>query len=552
MKMKKIVLVFLAALAASLPLYAGGGKQAAGGRTIATTPAGQLPIVTEPYTAHVVVQRYGQVEDYVNNSYTKNVEVNTGIKLNLEIYPQGGEGNQKLEVLVASGGKLPDAFMGGDLFGQNAPINVYRHAQDGAFIELDDLINKYAPNMLGMISKVNNKNFMNMLRGPDGHIYALPRYNEQTSNEYSLRAMINKKWLDKVGLPVPKTTEELYTVLKAFKEKDPNGNGRPDEIGVMGGGGWHQFAADFLLNAFIYTDGETRWNITNGKIDIPYNKEEWREGLRYINRLVKEGLFDSLSFTQDQASFKSIGTAGETNTVGVLVLPGMGQVFAASQSDRKGEYVPLNPLTGPKGVNWAARYPINPAPGAVITKDAQHPDIIMRMCDYMMSEQMSVFSRFGEPVVDWIEPPAGSVALGASWGAAPVIKPILIWGGASQKSHWGDQGPHILLQKYTDGQAWNGDPTDAEYMISTCVPGLLNKEPKEIATLILYNADEAAQIADIQTTLNAYVKESMARFSIGDLSLDRDWNSYLRELDNIGLQKFLQVSQKAYDRMMGK
>jgi putative aldouronate transport system substrate-binding protein len=551
--MKSIVLPVTLVLAL-LALLGSCGKKSElvtpGGPAI--SPAGQLPIVSEPYTVNLVVMRYGQVEDYIDNSYTKAVEQATGLTLNIELYPQGGEGAQKLEVLAASGGKLPDSFMGSDVFGANAQLNIFRHAQNGTFIELDNLIETYGVNLKSMTEKVNNKNFWNMLKGPDGHIYALPRYNEQTSNEYSLRAMINKKWLDKLELAMPTTTEELYQVLRAFKSRDPNGSGKPDEIGVMGGGGWHQLAADFLLNAFIYTDGETRWNISNGKLDIPYDKEEWREGLRYLNRLVSEGLFDPLSFTQDQASFRSIATAGDTNSIGVLVTAGMGQLYAASMTERKGEYTPLDPLIGPKGVQYAARYPINPAPAAVITKDAARPDILMRMADFMMSEEMSVFSRFGEPGVDWVEPPDGSVALGAPWGASPVIKPILIWGGASHKSHWGDQAPHILLQKYTDGQAWNGDPTDAEYMISTCVPGLLNKEPAEIATLILYNAEEAEQITDLQINLNDYVKESIARFAIGDLSLDRDWDSYIRELNNIGLPKFLEISQKAYDRMMGK
>jgi putative aldouronate transport system substrate-binding protein len=548
--MKKNMYV-LSAILLVLMVSACGEKKAAVSK-VATTPPGQFPIVTGSYTVNLVVMRYGQVEDYVDNSYTKAVEKATGLKLNIELYPQSSEGAQKLEVLVASGGKLPDAFIGSDIFGSNAQLNVYRHAQNGVFIELDDLIEKHGSNLHSMMSKVNNKNFMNMIRAPNGKIYFLPRYNEQTSNEYSLRAMINKKWLDKLGLAMPTTTEELYNVLKAFKDRDPNGNGKRDEIGVMGGGGWHQLAADFLLNAFIYTDGETRWNIQNGKLDIPYNKDAWRDGLRYLNRLVKEDLFASASFTQDQASFRSIATAGDTNTIGVLVTAGMGQLYAASMSERKGEYVPLNPLVGPRGVNWAARYPINPTPAATITKDAAEPEILMRMFDFMMSEEMSVFSRFGEPGVDWVEPEPGAVALGAPWGATPEIRPILIWGGASHKSHWGDQAPHILLQKYTDGQAWNGDPTDAEYMISLCVPGLLNREPKEIATLILYNAEEAEQVADIETTLNTYVKESMARFAVGDLSLDRDWDAYLRELDNIGLPKFLELAQKAYDRMMGK
>ena len=320
----------------------------------------------------------------------------------------------------------------------------------------------------------------------------------------------------------------------------------------MGCGGWHQLAADFLMNAVIYDDGETRWNIKDGKLDVPYNKEGWREGLRYLNRLCEEGLFDPLSFTQDQASYKAIATAGDRNSIGVVVMAGMGQIFAASMADRKSEYVPLDPLSGPSGICWAARYPVVPNPGTVITKDCANPEVVMRMADFMMSEESSVFSRFGKPETDWTKPASGDVALGAKWGATPAIKPILVWGGTAHSSHWNDVGPHILLQKYTDGQAWNGNPTDAEYMIAQCVPGLLHKEPAEVATLILYDKEQTAQIADIQTTLTSYVKETLARFATGDMDLEKDWDGYLKELDRIGLAKYIEVSQSAYDKMMKK
>ena len=41
---------------------------------------------------------------------------------------------------------------------------------------------------------------------------------------------INKAWLDELGLEMPETTEDLKTVLKAFKENDLNKNGKNDEI----------------------------------------------------------------------------------------------------------------------------------------------------------------------------------------------------------------------------------------------------------------------------------------------------------------------------------
>ena len=45
---------------------------------------------------------------------------------------------------------------------------------------------------------------------------------------------INNNWLTKLGLPIPKTVDELQTTLKAFKTQDPNGNGQADEIPALG------------------------------------------------------------------------------------------------------------------------------------------------------------------------------------------------------------------------------------------------------------------------------------------------------------------------------
>ncbi len=40
--------------------------------------------------------------------------------------------------------------------------------------------------------------------------------------------MFRQDWLDKLGLELPETTEDLYEVAKAFTEDDPDGNGQDD------------------------------------------------------------------------------------------------------------------------------------------------------------------------------------------------------------------------------------------------------------------------------------------------------------------------------------
>ena len=85
----------------------------------------------------------------------------------------------------------------------------------------------------------------------DGNIYGFAAYEPETWNLTPNRMFINRAWLDKLGLEVPTTTDELKTVLEAFRDGDPNGNGVQDEIGVYGfaGGSYGENTVDALMNA---------------------------------------------------------------------------------------------------------------------------------------------------------------------------------------------------------------------------------------------------------------------------------------------------------------
>jgi putative aldouronate transport system substrate-binding protein len=102
---------------------------------------------------------------------------------------------------------------------------------------------------------------------------------------------------------MPTTTEEFYQVLKAFKERDPNGNGKADEIPYIGtNASLLNYPDAFLMNAFIYNNyfqNNFHLMINNGKVDAAFNKPEWKEGVKYINKLFKEGLMPLETFTQD-------------------------------------------------------------------------------------------------------------------------------------------------------------------------------------------------------------------------------------------------------------
>lgn len=84
--------------------------------------------------------------------------------------------------------------------------------QDGTIIPLEDLINKYMPNLQKVLKEAPE--YKSMITAQDGHIYAFPWIEELGAGKESIHSVndmpwINVEWLKKLGLKMPKTTEDL-------------------------------------------------------------------------------------------------------------------------------------------------------------------------------------------------------------------------------------------------------------------------------------------------------------------------------------------------------
>ena len=73
-------------------------------------------------------------------------------------------------------------------------------------------------------------------------------------------------------------------------------------------------------------------------------------------------------------------------------------------------------------------------------------------------------------------------------------------------------------------------------------------KPKEIITKFAYTVEEEKEATELANVLDSYVREKVALWCTGAADVDKEWDSYLKELDNIGLQRYLEITQAAYDR----
>lgn len=501
--------------------------------------------------------------DYEDNYLTNLIEESTGVNLEFFFFPSDStEAKQKFSMMVAGGEKLPDIVCL-----SLSDIERYNYGSGGYFIPLNDYMENDAENWnIMMDTWATPEQKANLLRDAysfDGNMYVFPTFYCDPADAVALYMSINQTWLDNLGLEVPTTTDELYNVLKAFKEQDANGNGDPnDEIPMMGHTGWQGDVSTFLMNSFTYYafNGDFGYQLTaeNGQLSAPFVTDEFREGLRFIRKLVEEGLLSDLSFSQTDAELKSIMQAPDDQDSLVGVMVGHPSAIFGSGVARVKDYIGIPSLEGPDGVEYA---PFNYQGGSnsiFITCDCENPDEAFRFLDAMQDTELSLSMRFGEKDVHWryAEGESRYSGIGEEYTAVyeQGFNPdeVVPW-TTENNIIWHDNTLNSLPPLLMGGNL-NVPYTDElqEYKLGelcyNTFPARYNLHPEEMPIKVIFNEEETNRINDIQTSIQTYVDESITRFALGDMDIESGWDAYLAELDAMGLSEYLETSQTAYDR----
>jgi putative aldouronate transport system substrate-binding protein len=214
-----------------------------------------------------------------NNYLTNYVQKSFGDPNNIDVefvpVPRSEE-VEKLNVLMASGSNVPDIVFTYD------PNTFNRYAKQKGLTDVGSLLDEHGKKLKEFIGEDV------LAYGKyDGVQYAIPA---KRSNIGKYASFIREDWLKTLGMELPQTTDELYEVLKAFKEKDPGKTG--GQVIPMG---MTIANAQFepLLWSFIkpMTD-EQKYTLTQqlGSNDYPILLPGFKDGLQFMNKLFNEGL----------------------------------------------------------------------------------------------------------------------------------------------------------------------------------------------------------------------------------------------------------------------
>lgn len=209
------------------------------------------------------------------------------------IHPAVGAEEEKFNLLIASG-KLPDMIVN-DWGGVQGGPQMY--VEDKVILPLKELMDEN----MEYLTQYNKENphVAKQYTYDDGEIYYIPFIRQDEELKIFEGPQIRQDWLEKLGLESPKTPDELYSVLKAFKTQDPNGNGEADEI-PMSGVKFEETA--HAIGNLLWMFGTTNdFYVEDGKVKYGVMEEAFEEGLRYIVKLYEEDLIDKDYLLNDRS-----------------------------------------------------------------------------------------------------------------------------------------------------------------------------------------------------------------------------------------------------------
>ena len=455
---------------------------------------------------------------------------------------------EKKNLILNAGSDLPDALMAASL----TDSELLTYGGNGLLIPLEDYINEETmPNLMKIVEK--RPEMLATCTMPDGHIYGLPGISEMgfeytDGNTYYIGAIpqftaINTDWLEAVGMEMPTTVDELHDVLVAFRDQDVNGNGDPtDEIPLSfifpeKNGSWCA-GLGTLLAPFGCTDYQADHRaIEDGKVYYQAASEEYKNAIAYYHDWFEEGLIDIEIFSQDSSQYIAKGN-GEDPRLGVFVWWEIPEVVGEERAESY-EYLPI--LEGPDGTYGVNLNEMGTTShnSFSVTNACENPELLLKWVDQMYDPINSMQAIYGPIGVYWDEEPDenGCYSMrelkeGETAGELKSKSELL--GPTEQLTE--DYGTYYYLEDRAQERLNDLESFWFDYVDSM-----------EYYPSVTYTADEIEVINDKLSDIKALTEEKVAHW-LRDGGIEEEWDQYLQDLDNMGLQEVVGAWQAAYDR----
>ncbi len=471
----------------------------------------------------------GDSKDITDTPFWAAWQEKTGVKLEMEVF----ETEDAFNLMLASG-DLPDILMWDPSLTKGGASGMVENEVLSTLTW--DEINKWAPDFGAELSK--NDTYRKLATMDDGTITGFPKWNETESMMSTNGMIVRGDWLEDLGMEAPKTPDDLLAMLRAFKTE----KGAEYPMALTS----HRMNLLFSYGFFTSPYGLVNaWDyVKDGQYHLGYAEPEYKDVLALFNTMYNEKLFNPDYLTVEQSTVDAMLYDGRAGLVQQSVIAGMGAyVPAMAEYDPEAKIAAIGSLLGPNGERAFYGATELPVTGfkALITTECENKELAMKFLNYGYTEEGVLFLSYG------IEGESYDMVDGV-----PVFKDFI--------TNPTDRTAAQAMQQYCrSGAFWPSIATLSYFEQSTAMPEQRqavavwdeNDRYTYMAPYIDVAVEDQAEFSKLNADIETYVYEMRAKFISGEVSLD-EFDTYLQELKDKGVDRVIEIKQKALDNFNAK
>ncbi len=326
---------------------------------------------------------YPEGDDLQNNIWYRAYRDELGVNIKHAWTVLSADYSNKVNIVIASN-DIPDLF-------QVSASQLQTLVEAEMLCDLTQVFDEYASDLTKSLMygdgglAIGSATF-------DGKLYALPYV---TANFYEPSLLwVRQDWLDNLGLAVPTTIEEVLAVAKAFKENDPDMNGKNDTGGIA----FSNYLFDGITSLIGFFNGYHAYPNTwvtqeDGTVVFGSTLPEMKNALARLAQAYQDGLIDK-EFAVKDASKVSEEIIGGKYGISYGQNWNIYQYGLGLTADRD---MMWTPVAAPSSDDTQSKASVAFSTGAyyVVSSECKHPEAIIQMLN--MQTEIVFGDRRDEP-----------------------------------------------------------------------------------------------------------------------------------------------------------
>jgi putative aldouronate transport system substrate-binding protein len=225
-----------------------------------------------------------------------------------------------------------------------------------------------------------------------GKLYAIPARRVDTASGITF---IRKDWLDKLGLPIPESTQQFSDTLAAFKEQDPGGLGK-ERVIPFTMLTFNSPAGGLLISSFIDPglSEKDRWIYSNS-----FHNPGEKEGYRYLNRMYSAGLIDrDFPLYKNESDWHNLiktGAAGSFMDLWYRPISPDSRIMEMLRENVPGaEFIAIDPFKNAGGITRKSSYDVTGVL-SMVPASSKNPEAALRYLNWLSRFENMNFLQIG-------------------------------------------------------------------------------------------------------------------------------------------------------------